>query len=68
MTTKIPQKCLSCGFDLVNFGEIFALFLRAFIVNFKYSLLIVNAIKCYFMAYLVEHQIGVIFMRVVAKH
>ena len=32
--------------------DVFALFLGAFIVDFEYSLFIVNAIKCYLMAYL----------------
>ena len=48
-----PQQCLSCRFwVLVNFGEVFALFLCAFIVYSEYSLFIVNGIKCYIMAYL----------------
>ena len=41
-----------CFEVLVNFGQVFALFFGAFIVDFDYSLFIVNVIKCYLMAYL----------------
>ena len=35
-----------------DFGKVFALFLGAFIVDFEYSLFIVNVIKYYLIAYL----------------
>ena len=61
LTTGIPQQCLSCNLDvLVNFAQISALFVGAFIVDFDYYLPIVNII--------VENQKGVIFMGVVAKN
>ena len=48
----LPQQCLSCGLEgLVKFGQVFVLFLGAFIADFEYSLFIVNVIKCYPMAY-----------------
>ena len=63
MTTGIPQRCLSCRFEvLVNFWQVFALFLGAFIVDFGFSLFIVNVIKRY------RNYINVIFIEVVAKH
>ena len=38
LTTKITQQFLSCRFKvLVNFGQVFELFLGALIVDFKYS-------------------------------
>ena len=44
LTSGIPQDCLLCRLDvLVNFGQIFALFLDTFIVDFEYYLFIVNA-------------------------
>ena len=44
LKTGIPKKCLSYRLDvLVNFGQIFALFLGTFIVDFEYYLFIVNA-------------------------
>ena len=59
----------SCCFEvLVNFEEVFALFHGAFIVDFEYSLFMVNVIKCYLMAYLCGTPKGAIFMGVVAKH
>ena len=59
----------SCCFEvLVNFEEVFALFLGAFIVDFEYSFFMVNVIKCYLMAYLSGTPKGTIFMGVVAKH
>ena len=43
LTTGIPQQCLSCRLNvLVNFGQIFALFLGTFIVDFENYLFIVN--------------------------
>ena len=48
----------------LTLGRIFALFLNAF-VDFEYSLFSENVIKCYLI--FVEHQIGVMFMGVVAK-
>ena len=43
LTIEIPQQCLSYYLDvLVNFGQIFALFLGTFIVDFEYYLFIVN--------------------------
>ena len=52
LTKMIPQQCLSCHFEvLVNFGQVFVLFLGAFIFDFEYSLFIVNVIKCCYMAY-----------------
>ena len=66
LTTEIPQQCLSCRLDvLVNFGQIFALFLGTFIVDFEYYLFIVSATLWHIF---VENQKGVIFMTVVAKH
>ena len=45
LATGIPQQCLSCHLDiLVNFGQIFALFVGSFITDFEYYLFIVNAI------------------------
>ena len=68
LTTEIPQQCLLCCFKiLVNIGQGFALFLGGFIVAFEYCLFIVNVIKCYLMHIFLEHQIGIIFMEVVAK-
>ena len=59
-------------FWLVNFGQIFALFLGTFIVDFEYCfvdfeyyLFIVNATLRH---NFVENRKGVIFMGVVAKH
>ena len=50
---RIAKQCLSSHFDiLVNFGQVFGQFLDAFTVDMKYSLFIVNVIKCYLMAYL----------------
>ena len=44
LTTGIPQQCLSCRLEvLINFLQIFALFLGTFIVDFEYYLFIVNA-------------------------
>ena len=70
MTAGILQECLSSRFEVLrNFGHVFALFLGAFIDDFEYSLFIMNVIiKCNLMVYYVEHQIGVIFMRVTGKH
>ena len=66
LPTGIPQQYLSCGLDvLVNFGQIFALFLGTFIVDFEYYLFIVNATLWHIF---VENQKGVIFMGIVAKH
>ena len=66
LTTGIPQQCLSCHLDvLVNFGQIFALFLGTFIFDFEYYLFIVNATL---LNIFVEDQKGVIFMRVVANY
>ena len=66
LTTGIPQQCLSCCLNvLVNFGQIFALFLSTFIVDFEYYLFIVNAALWHIF---VENQKGFIFMGVVAKH
>ena len=69
MRTGIPQQCLSCRFEvLVNFGEVFALFLGAFIVDFEYSLFIGMSLNAILWYIFVEHQIGVIFMEIIAKH
>ena len=55
LTTGIPKQCLSFRFEVfVNFWQVFSLFLAAFIVDFEYSLFIVNFIKCYLVAYLCE--------------
>ena len=44
LTTGILQQCLSYRLNvLVNFRQIFALFLGTFIVDFEYDLFIVNA-------------------------
>ena len=49
----MPEQYLSCLFEiLVNFGHVFSLVFRAFIVDFEYSLFVVNLIKCLLMAYL----------------
>ena len=45
MATGITHQCL-------NFGDVFALFLKVFIFDFEYSLFILNVIKSYLMAYL----------------
>ena len=43
LTAGMSQQCLSCRLDvLVNFGQTFAHFLGAFIVDFEYYLFIVN--------------------------
>ena len=69
MTTGIPQQCLSCRLEvLVKFGEVFALFLGAFIVDFEYSLFIGMPLNAILWHIFVEHQIGVIFMEIIAKH
>ena len=70
MTTRIPKKCLSCRFEVfVNFGKVFRLFLGAFIVDFEYSVFIVNDFKCYRIWHIfIEHQVDVILMGVFAKH
>ena len=66
LTTGMPQQCLPCRFYvLVNFGEVFALFLGTFIVDFEYYLFIVNATSGHIF---VENQNGIIFMGVAAKH
>ena len=53
MTIEILKQFLPCRFEvLVNFGQVFALFLGAFIVDFECSLFVVNVIKCYLMTYL----------------
>ena len=66
LTTGILQQCLSCRLDvLVNFGQIFALFLGTFIVDFENYLFIVNVSLWHIF---VENQKGVIFMGVAAKH
>ena len=52
-TTGIPQKCVLFHFEVfINFGQVFALFLDVFIIDFKYSVFIANVVKCYLMAYL----------------
>ena len=44
LTTGIPQQGLLCRLDvLVNFEQIFALFLGTFIADFEFYLLIMNA-------------------------
>ena len=70
LTTKIPQQCLSYLLKiLANFGEVFELFLGAFVVDFEYSFFLVNIIKGFTLWHiLVEHQIGAIFMEVVVKY
>ena len=66
LTTGMPQQCSSCCLDvLVNFGQIVALSLGIFTVDFKYYMFIVNATLWHIF---VENQKGVIFMGVVAKH
>ena len=66
LTTGKQQQFLSCRLDvLVNFGQIFALLLGTFVVDFEYYLFIVNAtLRRIF----VQNKKGVIFMRIVAKH
>ena len=50
----------------MNFGQVFALFLGTFFVDFEYFLFIVNVIKCYLMAYLSgTGVIGVTFIGVI---
>ena len=66
LTTWIPQECLSRRLDvLVNFGQIFALCLGSFIVDFEYYLFVVSATLWHSF---VENQKGVIFMGAVPKH
>ena len=66
LTTGIPQQYLSCRLDvLVNFGQIFALFLGTFIVDFEYYLFIVSVTFWHIFA---ENQKGVILMGGAAKH
>ena len=58
--------CLSCYLDvLVDFGQIFVLFVGNFIVYSEYYLFIVNATSWHVF---VEDQKEVIFIGVVAKH
>ena len=71
LTTDIPQQCISCRFQvLVNFGQVFALFLGAFIVDLL--LFIICLLRMSLTATseytFVQHEVGVIFMRVNAKH
>ena len=48
-----PQQCLSYRFEvLVKLGQVFALTLCAFIVDFRHSLFTVNVVKFYVMAYI----------------
>ena len=69
LRTGIPQQCLSCRFKvLVNFGEVFALFFFAFIVDFKYLCLLRMSLNATLQYIFMEHQIDVIFMGVIAKH
>ena len=69
MTTGIPQQWLSCRFELlVNFGQIFVLFLGACVVDSEYSLFIVNVIKCYYTGYLCGPPSRSTFMGVFEKH
>ena len=69
MTTGIPYQRLSCYFDvLVNFEQVFALFLGTFIADFEYSLFIVNVINATLWHIFAKHQIGVIFLGVVPRH
>ena len=67
LTTGIPQQCLPFRIEalviLVNFGQVFALFLGIFIFNSEYSLFIVNAIKCYFLAYLCKNIKYALYLR-----
>ena len=66
LTTGKQQQFMSCRLDvLVNFGQIFALFLGTFVVDFEYHLFIVNATLRHIF---VQNKKGVIFMRIVAKH
>ena len=53
---------------LVNFGQVFALFLSTFIADFEYFLFIVNVTFTILWHIFAEHQIGVMFMGVVPKH
>ena len=51
LTAGTPEQFLSYCFEvLINFGQAFALFLGAFMVDFEYSCFIVNVIKFYLMA------------------
>ena len=62
----LQQGCLSCRLHiLVDFGQIFALFLGNFIVGSEYYLFTVNATLWHVF---VEDQKRVLFMGVVAKH
>ena len=67
LTTGIPQQCLPFPIEalviLVNFGQVFALFLGIFIFNSEYSLFIVNVIKCYFLAYLCKNIKYALYLR-----
>ena len=67
LTTGIPQQCLPFRIEalviLVNFGQVFALFLCIFIFNSEYSLFIVNVIKCYFLAYLCKNIKYALYLR-----
>ena len=66
LTTGILQQCLSYRLNvLVNFRQIFALFLGTFIVDFEYDLFIVNATLSHIFE---ENQKEIIFMERVAKH
>ena len=67
LTTGIPQQCLPFRIEalviLINFGQVFALFLGIFIFNSEYSLFIVNVIKCYFLAYLCKNIKYALYLR-----
>ena len=69
LITGISHQCLSCRLGgLVNFGQIFALFLDAFIVKFENFLFILYVIKSYPRNYLCGTTNRYYIYRVVAKH
>ena len=67
LTTWIQQQCLPFRIEvlviLVNFGQVFALFLGIFIFNSEYSLFIVNVIKCYFLENLCKNIKYALYLR-----
>ena len=66
MTAGIPKQC---SFKVwIDLGQVFALLFSAFIVEFEYSLLIVNVIKCYLMTYLFGTPNRLYINGVAAKH
>ena len=66
LITGIPQKCASCHFEiLVNFGQVFALFLGAFIYALNILCLLLMLLNATLRHIFVKHQIDVIFRAII---